>query len=91
MRLLRSTVGSGTNSADGVASLPPRPLVSSGQYSWGVVMDHLLLNYKNRWRKYRYFYSDVMNGLDFVCFTKLALGQKLYDLLGAAGPRALAG
>jgi hypothetical protein len=36
--------------------------------------------YENYWRKYRQFYSDVMNGLSFVCFTKLVPTQKLYDL-----------
>jgi hypothetical protein len=37
-------------------------------------------DYEKHWRKYRHFYTDVMNGLDFVCFTKLTPTQKLYDL-----------
>jgi hypothetical protein len=48
-------------------------------------------DYENYWRKYRHFYSDVMNGLGFVCFTKLAPAQKLYDLWVKFNPRVLAG
>jgi hypothetical protein len=48
-------------------------------------------DYENYWRKYRQFYSDVMNGLSFVCFTKLTPTQKLYDLWIKFNPKALAG
>jgi hypothetical protein len=48
-------------------------------------------DYENYWRKYRHFYSDVMNGLSFVCFTKLVHAQKLYDLWVKFNPHVLAG
>jgi hypothetical protein len=32
-----------------------------------------------------------MNGLDFVCFTKLTPAQKLYDLYATFSAKALAG
>jgi hypothetical protein len=38
-----------------------------------------------------YFYTDVMNGLDFVCFTKLTPEQELYDLYATFSAKALAG
>ncbi|MDR1250541.1 MAG: hypothetical protein LBK62_00075 [Treponema sp.] len=48
-------------------------------------------DYENYWRKYRHFYSDVMNGLSFVCFTRLVPARKLYDLWVKFDPKALAG
>jgi hypothetical protein len=48
-------------------------------------------DYENYWRKYRHFYSDVMNGLSFVCFTRLVPTRKLYDLWAKFNPKALAG
>jgi hypothetical protein len=48
-------------------------------------------DYKNCWRKYRNFYSDVIDGLSFVCFTRLVPTQKLYDLWVKFNPKALAG
>jgi hypothetical protein len=48
-------------------------------------------DYENYWRKYRHFYSDVMNGLSYVCFTRLAPTQKLYDLWIKFNPNVLAG
>jgi hypothetical protein len=51
----------------------------------------LPLDYENYWRKYRHFYSDVMNGLSFVCFTRLVPAQKLYDLWAKFNPKVLAG
>jgi hypothetical protein len=47
--------------------------------------------YENRWRKYRQFYNNEMDALDFVCFTKVVPKRKLCELLAASGPRALAG
>jgi hypothetical protein len=47
--------------------------------------------YENYWRKYRHFYSDVMNGLSFVCFARLVPTQKLYDVWVKFNPKALAG
>jgi hypothetical protein len=43
-------------------------------------------DYENHWRRYHQFYSNEMDGLDFVCFTKLIPARKLYDLLAAPGP-----
>jgi hypothetical protein len=51
----------------------------------------LPLDHENRWRKYRQFYNNEMDALDFVCFTKAVPERKLYELLAATGPRALAG
>jgi hypothetical protein len=51
----------------------------------------LPLDYENYWRKYRHFYSDVMNGLSFVCFTRLVPTQKLYDVWVKFNSKALAG
>jgi hypothetical protein len=48
-------------------------------------------DYENYWRKYRQFYSDVMNGLSFVCFTRLSPTQKLYDVWVKFNPDVLAG
>ncbi|MDR3123828.1 MAG: hypothetical protein LBU16_08645 [Treponema sp.] len=48
-------------------------------------------DYENYWRKYRHFYSDVINGLCFVCFAKLVPTQKLCDLWVKFNPKALAG
>jgi hypothetical protein len=48
-------------------------------------------DYKNCWRTYRHFYSDVMNGLSYVCFTRLIPTRKLYDLWAKFNPRVLAG
>jgi hypothetical protein len=48
-------------------------------------------DYENYWRKYRHFYSDVMNGLSFVCFTRLVPTQKLCDLWAKFNPKELAG
>jgi hypothetical protein len=48
-------------------------------------------NHERHWRKYRHFYADVMNGLDFVCFTKLIPERKLYDLQATFSVKALAG
>jgi hypothetical protein len=48
-------------------------------------------DYENYWRKYRHFYSDVMNGLGFVCFARLVPTQKLYDVWVKFNPKALAG
>jgi hypothetical protein len=48
-------------------------------------------DYENRWRKYRQFYNNEMDALDFVCFTKAVPERKFYELLAATGPRALAG
>jgi hypothetical protein len=42
-------------------------------------------------RHYRHFNTDVMNGLDFVCFTKLIPERKLYDLWAMFSAKALAG
>jgi hypothetical protein len=51
----------------------------------------LPLDYEYRWRKYRQFYNNEMDALDFVCFTKAVPERKLCDLLAATGLRALAG
>jgi hypothetical protein len=48
-------------------------------------------NYENRWRKYHQFYNNEMDALDFMSFTKAVPERKLYELLAASGPRALAG
>jgi hypothetical protein len=48
-------------------------------------------DYENRWRKYHQFYNNEMDALDFACFTKAVPERKLYELLAASGPRALAG
>jgi hypothetical protein len=48
-------------------------------------------DYENHWRKYRQFYNNEMDALDFVCFTTAVPERKLYELLAATGPRALAG
>jgi hypothetical protein len=48
-------------------------------------------DYENYWRKYRHFYSNVMDALSFACFTKLAPARKLYDLWVKFNPKALAG
>jgi hypothetical protein len=48
-------------------------------------------NYENYWRKYRHFYMDTTNGLSYICFTKLAPTQKLYDMWIKFNPKALAG
>jgi hypothetical protein len=48
-------------------------------------------DYENYWRKYRHFYMDIMNGLSYACFTKLAPTQKLYDVWIKFNPKALAG
>jgi hypothetical protein len=48
-------------------------------------------DYENHWRKYRHFYSDVMDGLSFVCFTRLVPTQKLCDLWAKFNAKALAG
>jgi hypothetical protein len=48
-------------------------------------------DYENHWRKYRQFYRNEMDDLDFVCFAKLVPTRKLCDLLAAPGPGALAG
>jgi hypothetical protein len=47
-------------------------------------------DYANYWRKYKQFYRDVMDGLSFVCFSRLRPDQKLYDLWARfnAGARA---
>jgi hypothetical protein len=37
-------------------------------------------DYANQWRTYRHFYTDVMDGLSFVCFSQLVPVQKLYDV-----------
>jgi hypothetical protein len=48
-------------------------------------------DYEHYWRKYRHFYSDVINGLSYVCFTRLVPAQKLCDLWAKFNPKALAG
>jgi hypothetical protein len=48
-------------------------------------------DYENYWRKYRHFYSDVMSGLSFACFTRLVPTQKLYELWVKFNPKAMAG
>jgi hypothetical protein len=47
--------------------------------------------YEDYWRKYGHFYMDTTNGLSYVCFTKLAPTQKLYDVWIKFNPKALAG
>jgi hypothetical protein len=47
--------------------------------------------YENYWRKYQHFYMDAINALSYVCFTKLAPTQKLYDVWVKFNPKALAG
>ncbi|AEF83864.1 hypothetical protein TREPR_3751 [Treponema primitia ZAS-2] len=48
-------------------------------------------DYANLWRKYKQFYSDVMNGLSFVCFSRFVPEQKLYDVWVKFNPKVLAG
>jgi hypothetical protein len=48
-------------------------------------------DYENYWRKYRHFYMDIINGLSYLCFTKLVPTQKLYDVWIKLNPKALAG
>jgi hypothetical protein len=48
-------------------------------------------DYANYWRKYRQFYSDVMDGLSFVCCSRLRPAQKLYDVWARFNAGALAG
>jgi hypothetical protein len=48
-------------------------------------------DHASRWRKYRHFYSDVIDGLSFACFSRLAPTQKLYDVWVKFNAGALAG
>ncbi|AEF85111.1 hypothetical protein TREPR_0031 [Treponema primitia ZAS-2] len=48
-------------------------------------------DYANLWRKYKQFYSDVMNGLSFACFSRFVPEQKLYDVWIKFNPKVLAG
>jgi hypothetical protein len=46
-------------------------------------------DYENYWRKYKHFYTDVIEGLSFVCFSQLKPSQKLYDEWVKFNPRVL--
>jgi hypothetical protein len=46
-------------------------------------------DYANHWRKYKHFYTDVMDGLAFVCFSEFVPTQKLYDVWVKFNPRVL--
>jgi hypothetical protein len=46
-------------------------------------------DYANQWRKYKHFYTDVIEGLSFVCFSQLKPSQKLYDEWLRFNPRVL--
>ncbi|GHT95944.1 hypothetical protein FACS1894141_5440 [Spirochaetia bacterium] len=48
-------------------------------------------DYANQWRKYKQFYSDVMDALSFVCFSELRPAQKLYDVWVTFHAEVLAG
>jgi hypothetical protein len=48
-------------------------------------------NYESCWQKYKHFYADVMEGLEFVCFFRLVPTQKLYDLWVKFNADALVG
>jgi hypothetical protein len=48
-------------------------------------------DYANYWRKYKQFYSDVMDGLSFVCCSRLRPAQRLYDVWARFNAGALAG
>jgi hypothetical protein len=48
-------------------------------------------NYERHWRKYKHFYADVAEGLEFLCFSRLTPTQKLYDLWLKFNAGALAG
>jgi hypothetical protein len=46
-------------------------------------------DYANYWRKYKHFYSDIIEGLSFVCLAQLKPTQKLYDEWLRFNPRVL--
>jgi hypothetical protein len=48
-------------------------------------------DYANYWRKYKHFYTDVIEGLSFVCFSQLKPAQKLYDVWMSFHAEVLAG
>jgi hypothetical protein len=47
-------------------------------------------NYENYWRKYKQFYPNLIEGLSFVCFSRLTPRQKLYDVWLKFNPHVLA-
>ncbi|GHT95467.1 hypothetical protein FACS1894141_4120 [Spirochaetia bacterium] len=44
----------------------------------------------NYWRKYKHFYTDVIEGLSFMCCSQLRPAQKLYDEWLRFNPRVFA-
>jgi hypothetical protein len=47
-------------------------------------------DYENTYRRYKHFYTDIMDSLFLVCFYRLKPQQKLYDVWLKFNPNALA-
>jgi hypothetical protein len=50
----------------------------------------LPLNWDSCWRRYTHFAPYLIEGLSLVCFSRLTLQQKLYDVWGKFNPHVLA-